>query len=158
VRPTRWPTVLSLLLLAGVLGWALPELYYEDLVTLPRGTALTAGVIALFELGLARVVSRAVRGQRRGRPMHPLQVARAAALAKASSYAGSILTGFYGGFFVWVFHRVGGGAPAAYRHDAWVSAWSALACLLLLIAALLLERACRTPESRDEIPTWASTT
>ena len=154
MTPTRWPTVVVLLVLAGAAGWLVPAAFYGDLVTLPRGAALTAGVIALFELGLGRVVGKAVRGERRGRPMHPLQVARAAALAKASSVAGSVLTGFYGGFFLWAVRRT---ELRAARHDAWVSGWSALACALLLVAALLLERACRTPRSRDEMPTWTST-
>jgi hypothetical protein len=157
MTPTRWPTVVSLLVLAGIGGWGLAAQFYADLVTLPRGAPFTAAVIALFELGLARVVGRAIRGERTGRPMHPLQVARAAALAKASSVAGALLTGFYAGFFLWVIGRVGGGGPPAYRHDAWVSAWSGLACLLLLVAGLLLERACRTPRSRDEMPSWTST-
>lgn len=146
--------MLALLLLAGVGGWALAAVFYGDLVTLPRAAPITAGVIALFELGLARVVSRAVRGEREGPPMHPLQVARAAALAKASSSAAALLTGFYGGFFLWVVRRT---ELRAARHDAWVSGWSALACLLLLVAALLLERACRTPRPRDEMPAWTST-
>jgi len=158
VRPTRWPTVMGLLVLAGIGGWAVAELFYEDLVALPRAAPFTAAVIALFELGLARVVTRAIRGERTGRPMHPLQVARAAALAKASSVTGAVLTGCYAGFFLWVIQRVGGGGPPAYRHDAWVSLWSGLACLLLLVSALLLERACRTPRSRDEMPSWTSTT
>jgi hypothetical protein len=144
----------ALLVLAGIAGWLVPDQFYDDIVTLPRGAAVTAVVIALFELGLARVVARAIRGERRGKPMHPLQVARAAALAKASSVAGAVLTGFYGGFFLWAIERT---ELRAARHDAWASGWSALGCLLLLVAGLLLERSCRTPTPRDEMPTWTST-
>jgi hypothetical protein len=80
--------------------------------------------------------------------MHPLQVARAAALAKASSATGALLLGFYGGFFLWVVRRT---ELRAAEHDAWVAGWSALACLGLLVAALLLEKSCRTPPPRDEM-------
>lgn len=154
MRPTRWPAVVALLVLGGIGGWLLAEGLYGELVRLPRAAPITAGLIALFELGLARVVSRAVQGKRRGSPLHPIQVARAAALAKASSVTGALLTGLYGGFFLWVVRRT---ELRAARHDAWVSGWSALACLLLLVAALLLERACRTPRPRDEMPAWTST-
>jgi hypothetical protein len=149
VRPSRWPTLLALVLVAGAAGWVVADVAWDDLVALPSAAPITAVVIAVFELGLARVVSRKVRGVSTGRPMHPLQVARAAALAKASSATGALLLGFYSGFFLWV-RRLS--EKTAATHDAWVSGWSALACLGLLVAALLLERACRTPTPRDEMP------
>jgi hypothetical protein len=76
--------------------------------------------------------------------MHPLQVARAAVLAKASSLGGAILLGVYGGLFVWTFARRDTYATAG--DDALVAGLSALTSLTLVIAALLLERSCRTPD------------
>lgn len=148
MRPSRWPSLLGMVLVAGLLGWLIADRAYGELVALPRAAPITAGVIAAFELGLARVVWRKVRRLSPGKPMHPLQVARAAVLAKASSAAGALLLGFYGGFFVWVVRRT---ELRAATHDAWVAGWSAVACLALLVAALLLERACRTPTPRDEM-------
>lgn len=148
MTPSRMPTLLAMVLCAGVVGWLVANGAYGDLVALPAAAPLTAAIIAAFELGLARVVGRKVRGLSRGKPMHPLQVARAAVLAKASSATGALLAGFYGGFFTWVVRRT---ELRAAQHDAWVSGWSAIACLGLLVAALLLERACRTPTSRDEM-------
>lgn len=146
MRPTRWTTVVGLVLLAGVVGWLVPDREYGRLSSLPSYAPLTAVVIALFELGLARVVWRKVRHQGRGTPMHPLQVARAAALAKASSASGAMLLGFYAGFFAWVAPRE---EIRAAAHDTWVTGWSAAASALLLVAALLLERSCRTPPPPD---------
>jgi hypothetical protein len=148
VSPTRWPSVVGLLVLAGLVGWVVADQAYGDLVALPAAAPFTALLIAVFELVLARVVARKVRGRGSGQPMHPLQVARAAVLAKASSATGALLAGFYGGFFLWVVRR---NELRAARHDTWVSGWSTLACLGLLAAALLLERACRTPTRRDEM-------
>lgn len=143
MRPTRWPTVVSLVALLGVVGWLVGDRAWDDLPGLPLYAPVTAGLIALFELGLARVVHRKVRGvQPVGKQMHPLQVARAAALAKASTMTGALLLGFYGGFFLWLLPQ---NEKRQAARDAWVSGWSALACLALLVAALLLERACRTP-------------
>ena len=108
---------------------------------------MTTVLIALFESGLAKVVADKVRGHSRGSVMHPLQVARALVLAKASSAAGALLLGLYGGMFVWTFPR-GDGHPAV-ASDALVAALSAGAALLLVVGALLLERACRTPHDSE---------
>ena len=148
MTPTSWRAVVAAVLAAGVLGWVLLASAYGDLVKLPTYAAVTAGLMAVFELVLARVVSQKVRGVARGRPMHPLQVARAAALAKASSLAGALLLGLYGGFLVWLLPRRG--RLAAADDDVVVAALSGGACLLLLVAALLLERACRTPKPPED--------
>ncbi len=76
-----------------------------------------------------------------------MQVARAAVLAKASSTTGALLLGAYGGLFAWTLPRRGELAVA--ESDALVSGLTALAALALVVAALLLERACRTPDDRD---------
>ena len=148
MRPTSWRALLAAALGAGVLGWLLFGAAYGDLVKLPTYAAVTAGLMAVFELVLARVISQKVRGVTRGRQMHPIQIARAAALAKASSLAGALLLGLYAGFFTWLLPR--SDRVAAANDDALVAGVSGGACLLLVIAALLLERACRTPKPRDD--------
>ena len=130
--------------LAGALaGYLLAALAYGRLPPLPRYAPVTLLLLAVVELGMARVVRDRVRGTARAgaRVLHPLQVARAAALAKASSPTGSLLLGVYGGLLVQLAQR---DAEQA-RVDALVCALSALAALLLVASALLLERACRTP-------------
>lgn len=149
MRPTTWRTLLPLLGLAGVVGWLLADQVYGSLVKLPGYAPVTAGLIALFELGLAKTVSDQVNHRSKGRGMHPLQVARALALAKASSAAAAVLAGLYAGFFLWTFPRRD--QLAAASHDALVSGISAGAAILLLVAALLLERACRTPSAREQL-------
>ncbi len=150
MRPTSWRTVGLLALLAGIGAWLLADQAYGSLVALPGYAPATAVLIALFELGLAKTISDQLRHRSKGRGMHPLQVARAVALAKASSAAGALLLGLYAGFFAWTFPRRD--RIAAASHDALVSGLSAAAALLLLVAALLLERACRAPERPDREP------
>ena len=136
MRPTRLRTLLALAVVAGLLGWLLTRWQYEHL-ELPLYGPLTAGLMAAFELGLARVVSQKVRGLSLDKPMHPLQVARAAVLAKASSAGGSLLVGFYAGYLVHVF-------PSDLRaagQDRRVALASLAASVLLVVAARLLERA-----------------
>ncbi|MCW2668638.1 MAG: hypothetical protein QOD70_2130 [Frankiales bacterium] len=148
MKPTSWRSLLGGAVLTGILGWVLFAAAYGALVKLPTYAAVTAGLMAVFELVLARVVRDKVRGLPRGRQMHPLQIARAAALAKASSMAGALLLGLYAGFFAWLLPR--SDRLAAANDDALVAGLSGGACLLLVIAALLLERACRIPESPDD--------
>lgn len=149
MNPTRWRTLVGTALVTAGLGWLLAELAYGRLAALPAYGPLTAVLIAAFEAVLAKVVRDKVRGRGRGRAMHPLQVARAAALAKASSAAGSLLVGLYAGLFAWTFPRRG--RLAAAPHDALVAGVSAAACLLLVVAALALERSCRTPAAPDDL-------
>lgn len=73
-----------------------------------------------------------------------MQVARAAVLAKASSAGGAVLLGVYGGLLSWTLPRRD--ELAASEQDALVAGLSAVACLALVVAALLLERSCRLPD------------
>ena len=57
VRPTSWRTLALLALIAGGGGWLLADRAYGSLVALPAYAPATAALIALFELGLAKVVS-----------------------------------------------------------------------------------------------------
>ena len=148
MTPTSWRALLGAALVTGALGWLLLDGAYGDLVSLPTYAAVTAGLMAVFELVLARVVHQKVHGTARGRQLHPIQVARAAALAKASSLAGALLLGLYTGFFVWLLPRRE--RLAAASDDVVVAAISAVVCLLLVIAAMLLERSCRTPPPPED--------
>jgi hypothetical protein len=145
--------LLLVLLVATAMGYLLSETSYSDLPPLPPLAPVSLGLLAIVEGGMAAVVRSKVRGRRpSGRPMHPLQIARAAVLAKASSLGGAVVGGVYGGIFVWTFARRGD--VATYGDDARVSGLAALAAIVLTVMALLLERACRTPAPpSDEPPT-----
>ncbi len=153
MRPTRPGPVLALVAGFAVLLYVLAETAYGSVPQLPVYAPVTLVLLAVTELGMAKVVAdrlahrRDRHGRRRGRALHPMQVARAAVLAKASSTTGAVLLGAYGGLFAWTLPRRAELALA--ESDALVSGLTALAALGLLAAALLLERACRTPDDRD---------
>lgn len=155
MTPTQLPVLALCVLAGGVLGDVLASSAYSSLPPLPAYGALSLVLLAVVELGMARVVrdrvqgrlrSRPAPGRRAARPLHPLQVARAVALAKASSPTGALLLGLHLGLLVWLLPR---NAEQA-RSDAVVSALSAAAAALLVLAALALERACRTPQGPDD--------
>lgn len=144
MTPTRTPTLLGLVAALAVLSYLLAETAYAALPALPLLAAFTVGVLAAAELAMATVVRERVRGGRRGgRPLHPLQVARAAVLAKASSTGGALLLGGYAGLLAWTLPRRD--ELVSVGRDATVAGVSAVVSLALVVAALLLERACRTP-------------
>ena len=154
MTPTRLRTLALLALLGGVAGALLAATAYGSLPDLPRVAPVSLALLAVVELAMARVVRDRV--QRRARPgartLHPLQVARAAALAKASSPTGALLGGVYLGLLLWLL-------PSELRAsgpDRVVAGLSALAAGALVVAALLLERACRTPDREDEPPALGS--
>lgn len=145
MTPTRPRTLLLLVAGFAALAYLLAQLAYRDLPRLPPYAPVTLVLLTVAELGMAKVIGDRLRGRRRpgARVLHPMQVARAAALAKASSTAGSVLLGFYGGLLAYTLPRRDELLVA--ERDALVAGLSALSCLALIAAALVLERACRVP-------------
>src|SRR5262249_38294279 len=88
-------------------------------------------------------------------PVDPLTAVRYAVLAKASSLAAAIFAGFFAAVVLWLFGRPGGagshpgrGSPPAADLPPSIGAFGG--SILLLVGALLLERACRVPPQPDE--------
>ncbi len=147
---TRPALLLGLALALGLLAYGLAELAYGSLPVLPRYAPVSLVLLAVAEVAMAKVVrDRLLRRARPGaRPLHPEQVARAAVLAKASSPTGALLLGGYTGLLAWTLPRRDELATAS--PDALVAGISALASLALVVAALVLERACRRPDLGSE--------
>ncbi len=144
MTPTRLPTLLGLTVGAALLVHLLALTSYGSLPRLSLLAAFSVGALAAAELAMAKVVRDRLRdGRTRGRALHPLQVARAAVLAKASSTGGALLVGGYAGLLAWVLPRREELLSA--ERDALVAGVSGVVSLGLVAAALLLERACRTP-------------
>lgn len=157
MTPTRPRTLLLLVLGFGVLAYLVAAVAYGSLPVLPRYAPVSLVLLAVVELGMAKVVRDRLahrldpRGRPLGRPLHPMQVARAAVLAKASSAGGGVLLGVYGGLLAWTLPRRD--VLAASERDSTTAAFSAVACLGLVLAALWLERACVRPdEPRSPAP------
>ena len=155
MTPTRPGVLVQLVLGFGVLVYVLAALAYSSLPRLPGYAPVSIVLLTIAELGIARVVRDrlALRQWQRaggpafGRRLDPLQIARAAVLAKASSAGGAVLLGCYAGLLAWTLPRAG--RIAVVEQDALVAGLSALASAGLVAAALGLERACRTPEQDD---------
>ncbi len=135
----------SLIVLA-VLGLSLGVLLAGRVPSTPLASPVTLLLVALVLLALGRMVTDRVRPPGRARPAArpatPEQLVRAVVLAKASSPTGALLAGGYLGVFVGLVPS----AAEALRRDAYVALAAAVAAALVVGAALLLERACLTPQ------------
>nr|MDT0664718.1 DUF3180 domain-containing protein [Micromonospora sp. DSM 115978] len=145
VRPTRLRDLTLLVAVAGGLGYLLVAWTYRSLPTLPRTAPVSLFLVALVELQTASITRRRLRGGPGTKPIDPLVVARLAVLAKASSLAGAAFVGLWAAAFGYAISHTAEFGTAA--DDALTAGLGAAAALLLVVAALLLDRVCRVPDS-----------
>ena len=146
MTPTRPATLLGMVVGFALLSYLLVALAYRSLPQLPAFAPISLVMLAVAELGIAKVIRDRLARRRPagGRVLHPIQIARAAALAKASSTAAAVLLGGYAGVLAWTLPRRDQLLGA--DQDALIAGLSSLACLFLVVAALVLERAGRVPD------------
>jgi hypothetical protein len=136
------------LVVAGLIGLGLGFLgfqaFYGSLPRLPLLAGVTLVVLAVIECLLAFSVRSRIRG---GRVISALPVARAVALAKASSLLGALMLGAWAGALLYLLpKRDELVAAVGDSHSAVVGAVSAV---VLLGAALWLEHCCRNPDTGE---------
>jgi hypothetical protein len=131
-----------------VLGWGLRPLAVEV-----RGAAPTVGWIPVLALFLVAAILAGVAWstyrtlQTRGVRLPPHQAVNRLVLAKACALAGAVVAGGYLGYALsWV--GVGEGELAQQRLVR--SVLAGVAGLVIVVASLTLERACRVRREDDE--------
>jgi len=148
VKPTRISVLVVLTLAAGGAAYLLTRHYYSDMPPAARYWPITLLIIAIAELYTAYTTAARLAG-RGTKPIHPISVARLAALAKASSPVGALMAGGYAGFLVHV-SRIDGSQAGS---DVVTAALGTAFGLVLAVCALVLERVCRVktpPDSESE--------
>jgi hypothetical protein len=141
MKPTRPSVLVATALLVGVVSWLVVQHEFDALPKLPLLGSLTLAVLAVAEVYLGFAVRARLR--RPGdHPIEPLLVARLAVLAKASSHAGAVVVGVYGGLFVYTVTNLG---HPTFTADSRASGISAIVALVLIAGALFLEFGCRVP-------------
>jgi hypothetical protein len=130
-------------------AWLLLRGVYSALPPLPWTAVPALLLLAIAEGWSGRNLRARLRGDVGSKPILPIAVARMAALAKASSLAAALVGGLSAGFLIYV---VGSLDKAAPRSDALVAASTLVAAILLVMAALYLERGCRVrADDQDDI-------
>ncbi|SCX39350.1 Protein of unknown function [Klenkia marina] len=163
MRPVSRRDLAVVALGLSVVGWLVVRALYGSLPGFHWWQPLPLLLLAVAEvlgarslrarLGADRERRRAARsgeavamtpGQRVDEPVEPMLVARLAVLAQASAWAGAGFAGLWGGALVFTGTQVG--RLAAAPSDALAAGLGVACSLALVVAALLLEGACRTPE------------
>ena len=139
MNPTRPSTLLVLAVLAGVVLYAVTSNFYGDLPALPLYGPVFLVLLAAAEGYTASTTAARLAGRPRTEPIHPITVARIAALAKATSPVAAVFAGGYAGFLAYVVQVEGPHAAADVR----ACAVGLGASLALVGAALAMERVCR---------------
>ena len=146
----------DLLIAFGVVAFGVGVIAWSNYERLPR-FALSAPVSLLLISVFEAYTALAIRGRLDGRPgtkpIMPILVARYAALAKASSLSATLAAGAWSGVVAFAaLHR------DQFRYadrDIVLGGAGVVAAVLLVVAALYLERACRVrhpPENPDGVP------
>ncbi|CAM4087253.1 MULTISPECIES: DUF3180 domain-containing protein [Tsukamurella] len=150
VRSTGWVELAAIVLGVGLATYLLVK---ELVPPIPVWAGAMLYGVAAADLWIAQLIrSRLAKGEVGMGPgrLHPIAVARAVALAKASAYLGAVSLGFFGGALAFLL-TAGNQLTATHadRPGAWIGL---VGSVLLLASALWLERCCRTPDDPDEQP------
>lgn len=147
MRPSR-PAVLVVLFGAfALVTWVLLGPLYSSLPTVPWTAIPTVLLLAVGEAYSGWMTKARIERKPGTRPVEPLAVARLAALAKASAHAGAVFAGVFAGFTLYTADLLEQGVP---RRDFLIAGGSAIACVVLVCAALYLEYCCKVPKDTEE--------
>ena len=148
MRFTRARDLVAAALVAAVLGHLLVRAIYADLPSLPALAGLPLLVLAVVELVLGFSLRAKVRTILQGRPIQAITVARAVALAKASSLLGSIMIGVWLGVLGYLLPKRS--AITAAGEDVPAAVIGTVCAAALVAAALWLEHCCRAPSAPED--------
>lgn len=148
MRQTSLRTVSGLALLGAAIGWTLVGLFRSSMTAVPQLPWTVAGglgllMLALF-LGAWYVYDRV---HRKGYGVDALLAFRLLVLAKASALVGATIFGGYAGFGL---RRMVSMGNALSNDQVIISFVSAGVSVLIVVGALLLERACKLPDDDEE--------
>ncbi len=153
LKPTRILDLVVNFVVAAAIAWIATRFTYRLFPPISIFAGASLYPVAAIEIVLAFVVRARVNDRRIGdgpHELHPITVARAVALAKASAQVGSLAAGVWLGFLLWVFPQRGTLLAAAA--DAPGAIVGLTAGSVLVAAALWLEYCCRAPEDPPDEP------
>ena len=148
--PTRNRDLAAATVVAAILGYAAVRLAYHWFPPITIWTGLSLLALAVVETPLAFYVRSKIGdgkiGDAPGR-LHPLAVARAVMVSKASAWVGALALGWWAGVLVFLLPKRDETFAGASISGTVVAAVSALA---LVAAALWLQHCCKSPDEPPE--------
>ncbi|MFD4430993.1 DUF3180 domain-containing protein [Nocardia sp. NPDC058497] len=153
LKPTRVLDLALNVVVAAAIAWVATRFAYSTFPSISVAAGASLLPVAAIEAALGYVIKAKIADEKIGdgpNELHPINVARAVALAKASLQVGSLAAGVWLGFLLWVFPQRGTVTAAAA--DSPGAVVGVLAGSALVAAALWLEYCCRAPEEPPEEP------
>ncbi|MEU6556931.1 DUF3180 domain-containing protein [Streptomyces sp. NPDC046915] len=153
MRELRIRLLAGVFVVAGVLSWAGARLWNSigTLPSVPLAAPIVLALIAVVLLSTAFSLRARFKAQRERDPeakgVDPLMAARAVVFGQSSALVAALVAGMYGGTGVFLLELLD--IPAR-RDQAIYAAFSVLAGIAVIAAALFLERVCKLPEDDDE--------
>lgn len=150
VRPSR-PGPLVVLGVVGLIGgWGVRWLCLTAGWSEPRVSWPTVVMVWFFAAAVALVAWHTEQVRRRRTRLEPHRAVNRLVLAKAAAVAGALLIGAFVGYAI---AQLGATESNLAGTRLWHSLAVAAGAVVLLVAALLLERACRVPDDEEPGPT-----
>jgi hypothetical protein len=152
VKELRIRVLAGVFVVAAVLSWAGARLWNAvgTLPSVPVAAPIVLALIAVVLLATALSLRGRLRAQRERRPgakgVDPLMAARAVVFGQASALVAALVAGMYGGTGLFLLELLD--LPAR-RDQALYAAFSVVAGIGVIAAAMFLERVCRLPEDDD---------
>jgi hypothetical protein len=146
LRPTRPRLLAGLAVLAAAVGWGIAQLvdtFADRSISVPITMPVVMGLLALALVLWARGTRNRLSARPGTRPIDPIVAARSAALAMAASRTGALVAGFYVGV---AFALAPGWEAGSVRGRVVTAVVTVAAAVLVVLAALMLERICRLPD------------
>ncbi|MFI1658780.1 DUF3180 domain-containing protein [Streptomyces sp. NPDC020472] len=153
MKQLRLKVLTGLFLVAGILSWGAARLWDSvgTLPSVPIAAPIVLAVIAVVLTATALSIRARLKAQRERRPgakgVEPLMAARAVVFGQASALVAALVAGMYGGVGVFL---LGSLDVPARRDQALYAAFSVVAGIAVIAAALFLERVCKLPEDDDK--------
>jgi hypothetical protein len=147
MQPTKLWSLVVIGAACMVVAWLAVWATFANLPPLPWTAVPALGVLAAAEVLLGRNLRARLSGRPGVKPVQPIAVPRIVALAKASSAAAAVFCGLAIGMLI---YAIGSLSKPVAPHDALAAGFTAVAAIVLAIAALYMERSCRAPEPPDE--------
>jgi hypothetical protein len=147
MQPTKPWALLAIGVAGAIAAWFAVRATFANLPPLPWTAVPALLLLSLGELLLGRNLRARLAGRPGAKPVQPMAVPRVVALAKASSTAGAVFCGIAVGTVIYTIGSLDKPVP---RQDALTAGITAIAGVVLIAAALYLERSCRAPGEPDE--------
>jgi hypothetical protein len=151
VGPTRRRDLAVTTVVVAVLGYVAVSLVYRWFPAITVWTGVSLLAVAGVETGWAFHVRAKIGDGKIGDGpgwLHPLAVARAVMIAKASAWVGAVALGFWVSVLAYVWPRRGELRVAGEDTPGVVVA--TVSALALVLAALWLQHCCRSPDEPPE--------